>query len=319
MPRSCGLRLSGLALLLLVGLLRMEPAEAQTFALDPHLVVFGGGNVDDIVPLTEGRARSIWVTVGGTLLGYTPGAPAFVNQAFLAAHPGGLLPENSILVVLVPAGSGPPLPGRLGPTATTVQQPPATPTPLTIPIPTPTPAPTPTPTPTTVPVLETVIQGPGGQWVNDVNYVRVQSDGVVVSWELRTGLDGFFSFLEQWHSRSSFVHINVDLEGDGEDDILISPDDRWVTMYRKVGDYGLSSLASAPVESQRRDGSEYSASNLLRFALPLEHFGSHPDIHFRVAGAWARDLPDCSGLSYSCSWYRWYDLPVSGYATAKIR
>src|SRR5690606_30966870 len=55
---------------------------------------WGGGAVDAFP-----AATAFWTTVGGTLVGYIPGAPAWVNAAFLEAFPGGEVPACTAFIV----------------------------------------------------------------------------------------------------------------------------------------------------------------------------------------------------------------------------
>jgi hypothetical protein len=71
-----------------------------------NLVIFAGGTVDDLVStLRQQRGISFWATVGGNLIGYTIGAPTFVNASFTSAFPGGVIPANTPLIVLQRPGS----------------------------------------------------------------------------------------------------------------------------------------------------------------------------------------------------------------------
>lgn len=65
------------------------------------LTAWGGGSIDQV--LTSAAAagcslQSFWVTVGGELIGYLAGAPAFVNTAFVALYPGEIPPNTPFLV-----------------------------------------------------------------------------------------------------------------------------------------------------------------------------------------------------------------------------
>src|SRR5690242_7528685 len=73
-----------------------RPAEAQTPAgqitgdVPPSgfaIVLWSGGTPDALIAAASARgcnASVVWVTRGGGFAGYLRGAPAFVNQAFLA-------------------------------------------------------------------------------------------------------------------------------------------------------------------------------------------------------------------------------------------
>jgi len=58
------------------------------------LASWSGGTVDQFP-----AAESYWVTVQGTYVSYVPGAPAFVNQRFLALYPSGP-PAGTIMLVV---------------------------------------------------------------------------------------------------------------------------------------------------------------------------------------------------------------------------
>ncbi len=64
--------------------------------------VFNGGTVDQAVTAAGSGLNSIWSYNGGVAVGYTVGAPAFVNQAFLALFPGGAIPPGQILILVKP-------------------------------------------------------------------------------------------------------------------------------------------------------------------------------------------------------------------------
>ncbi len=65
------------------------------------LIVFGGGTVQQLLTATGCPAATtgVWATVGGNFLAYVPGAPAFVNAAFLASFPGGNIAANTPLMI----------------------------------------------------------------------------------------------------------------------------------------------------------------------------------------------------------------------------
>jgi len=63
------------------------------------LVVFGGGTVMDLGDAaTAAGIRSVWLTTGGMLVGYVPGAPSFVNAGFTMAFPNGV-PAGPVILV----------------------------------------------------------------------------------------------------------------------------------------------------------------------------------------------------------------------------
>jgi hypothetical protein len=101
----------------LVAVLLIVPSAVSAQAPSPlrsNLVVFAGGSVEQLIAATGDDARSIWATVDGQFVGYTVGAPVFVNQAFLARFPGSQIGANTVLVVMMPASS-PALPSVLQP------------------------------------------------------------------------------------------------------------------------------------------------------------------------------------------------------------
>jgi hypothetical protein len=94
--------------------------------------IWNGGGADELAAAAAARGcplTSAWVSAGGSLVGYLPGAPAFANQAFLAAFAGGEIPGGTVMVLLCRARS----PG-------TVATPPPAPTPRSAPTPASTPA-----------------------------------------------------------------------------------------------------------------------------------------------------------------------------------
>lgn len=67
----------------------------------PNLVVFNGGGVEMVVSAAP-SAVSIWVTSGGTLVGYIPGALPIANQAFNLLFGDGLIPAGAPLILMLP-------------------------------------------------------------------------------------------------------------------------------------------------------------------------------------------------------------------------
>ena len=66
------------------------------------LVVWGGGPADQFVAVAAGRGctvRSLWVIDRGAFVGYVPGAPALVNEAFTALFPGSVMPPTPAIAV----------------------------------------------------------------------------------------------------------------------------------------------------------------------------------------------------------------------------
>jgi len=64
-----------------------------------HLASFSGGSIHHAVGAVP-HAKSFWATVGGAFVGYIPGAPAVVNATFNATFAGGVVPDNTPLVVV---------------------------------------------------------------------------------------------------------------------------------------------------------------------------------------------------------------------------
>jgi uncharacterized protein YkwD len=65
------------------------------------LLVWNGGNLQQLVAATQaGGAASVWAGAGGRLVGYTIGAPAFVNASFIAVFPDGNVPKDTALLVV---------------------------------------------------------------------------------------------------------------------------------------------------------------------------------------------------------------------------
>jgi len=68
----------------------------------PGLVVWGGGGVSALIS-TAGAdgcsVRSVWVTVSGRFIGYTNGAPAFVNAAWADRYPGDIPAQSPLIVI----------------------------------------------------------------------------------------------------------------------------------------------------------------------------------------------------------------------------
>lgn len=65
------------------------------------LLVWNGGNLQQLVAATQaGGAASVWAGAGGRLVGYTIGAPTFVNASFIAVFPDGNVPKDTALLVV---------------------------------------------------------------------------------------------------------------------------------------------------------------------------------------------------------------------------
>src|SRR5690606_28156423 len=74
------------------------------------LVVWGGGTVSQLEAAADDGGctmRSAWVFVGGQPIGHLPGAPAFVNAAFLGQFPRGEVPASTTMVLLCGTASPP--------------------------------------------------------------------------------------------------------------------------------------------------------------------------------------------------------------------
>jgi len=98
------------------------------------LVVWTGGYIEALVNVAQGQGcgvRSVWVSRGGTLVGYIAGAPSFVNETWNAQMGTGPLPELPIILLCSAGGTA---------------APPTTPAPAPVPA---TPVATPTPLPPT--------------------------------------------------------------------------------------------------------------------------------------------------------------------------
>ncbi len=72
-----------------------------------HFLVWHGGSLDEAADVKD--IESLWVMFDGRFVGYFPDAPAFVNSAFRARFPDGLLPPNTAVVVVI----GPSTPGAV--------------------------------------------------------------------------------------------------------------------------------------------------------------------------------------------------------------
>lgn len=86
-------------------------AAGELSSVPPHgamgLAVWGGGGVDALVEVAAGRGCSVEsITANGAVAAdsvvYLPDAPGLVNEAFLAAYPGGELPEAAVGVRCAP-------------------------------------------------------------------------------------------------------------------------------------------------------------------------------------------------------------------------
>lgn len=95
-----------------VGSIAVSGTERRLDAAGPAagvvLAVYEGGTVEGLVDGAGTAVTSIWVSSDGTLTGYVPLAPAFVNAPFLALFPGGVLPAMTAVLIVHPAGVTPP-------------------------------------------------------------------------------------------------------------------------------------------------------------------------------------------------------------------
>ncbi|MDO9444811.1 MAG: CAP domain-containing protein [Dehalococcoidia bacterium] len=65
------------------------------------LLVWNGGNLQQLVTATgAGGAGSVWAGAGGRLVGYTIGAPSFVNASFIGVFPDGNVAKDTALLVV---------------------------------------------------------------------------------------------------------------------------------------------------------------------------------------------------------------------------
>lgn len=65
-----------------------------------ELTTWGGGSVDTIA-VDHLNVGSVWVSVGGELVGYVVGAPLFANGEFLTLYPSGELAAGTAVLVVV--------------------------------------------------------------------------------------------------------------------------------------------------------------------------------------------------------------------------
>lgn len=66
-----------------------------------HITRWSGGTIDALIQAAPANALSFWATVDGELVGYIKGAPDFVNARFMAAFPGGEIPAQTPMIVVV--------------------------------------------------------------------------------------------------------------------------------------------------------------------------------------------------------------------------
>ena len=96
---------------------RVAPAEAAS-GTKVTLASYSGGSIGGLVTGTGTEVTSVWVSVSGSLVGYTAGAPGFVNAGFEAVFPGGVLAAGTVVLIVYPADALPP------PSAITAIEPP---------------------------------------------------------------------------------------------------------------------------------------------------------------------------------------------------
>jgi len=123
-----GIRLAAVFLVLttlLSGTLSSAEAEGEITGDVPAtgvgIVLWGGGLSAAVAPAVAAKGctlQSFWVSTDGRLNGYVAGAPGFVNEAFVARFPGGLIPAQTPLVLVCTASAAP----APAPPATTVRR-----------------------------------------------------------------------------------------------------------------------------------------------------------------------------------------------------
>ena len=77
------------------------------------IIQWGGGPPSAVTPAAAAKGcalQSFWVSSGGRLDGYVAGAPGFVNEAFTARFPGGVIPPQTPLVLVCAATTTPTAP-----------------------------------------------------------------------------------------------------------------------------------------------------------------------------------------------------------------
>ena len=89
-----------------------RPVGAEAASTKVALASFEGGTIEGLVAGAGTEVTSVWVSVGGSLVGYTAGAPGFVNSGFEAVFPGGVLAANTVVLIVYPSGAASP-PGTI--------------------------------------------------------------------------------------------------------------------------------------------------------------------------------------------------------------
>ncbi|PKN80413.1 MAG: hypothetical protein CVU47_09145 [Chloroflexi bacterium HGW-Chloroflexi-9] len=78
------------------------------------LVVWSGGTTSALVAAAQAQGcalSSVWTTYNGGFVGYTVGAPTFVNRSWDVLYPGGMISGTAALVVLCDTSSSAPIVG----------------------------------------------------------------------------------------------------------------------------------------------------------------------------------------------------------------
>jgi len=89
-----------------------RPVGAEAASTKVALASFEGGTIEGLVAGAGTEVTSVWVSVGGSLVGYTAGAPGFVNSGFEAVFPGGVLAAGTVVLIVYPSGAATP-PGSI--------------------------------------------------------------------------------------------------------------------------------------------------------------------------------------------------------------
>lgn len=97
---------SSLAVLICALALGATTATAVAATQRVVLAVFAGGSIDDLT-YSAPDAASLWFSVDGALVGYTVGAPAFVNASVVAHFANGI-PANTPVIVAQSSSALPP-------------------------------------------------------------------------------------------------------------------------------------------------------------------------------------------------------------------
>ncbi|MDA0365549.1 MAG: HYR domain-containing protein [Chloroflexi bacterium] len=81
-------------------------AGAGTFLAQPsgsgvNTALWNGGSIEQAVDAAGASLNSIWIYEGGKAIGYTVGAPSFVNSVFFALFPGVEIPSGQIMILVM--------------------------------------------------------------------------------------------------------------------------------------------------------------------------------------------------------------------------